>query len=152
MANIVYLEDVPHFLPIVAFFNFREWHVGEISLDEIIMRYQRRMQKDAIPTSLVAIEDTMPVGSVSIKENDLPERPDIGPWLASLYVIPDYRGRNIGRELLRAGEGAARDAGVKRLYLFTHTARGLYQKEGWAHLEDAEWKRGITISIYYKDL
>ena len=74
MAEIHYLVDYPHFLPIIAFWNYREWHLGKQPFDEIIDRYRQRLQKGKIPTTLIAIEDTMPVGSVSIKENDLIER------------------------------------------------------------------------------
>jgi GNAT superfamily N-acetyltransferase len=152
MAEILPLADCPQYLPIVAFFNFREWHSTENTLDEIIIRYQKRMQTGAVPLALVAVEDTMPVGTVSIKEDDLPQRPDLTPWLASLYVLPEYRGRGIGRELLRGAEDAARRAGVEKLYLFTHTAHALYEKEGWNFLEESDWKRGIRVSIYYKNL
>ena len=152
MAEIHYLMDYPHYVPIIAFWNYREWHIGKESFDEIIARYQRRLKRDAVPTTLIAIEDTMPVGSVSLKENDLPERPDLTPWLASLFVLADYRGRDIGRRLLRAGEASAAAAGVGRLYLFTHTAAGLYEKEGWIFMESITRPGGIVEAIYYKDM
>ena len=152
MAEIQYLKDYPQYLPIVAYWNYREWHVGKQSLDEIIVRYQGRMQADAVPTALIAIEDTMPVGSVSIKYDDLPQRPDLNPWLASLIVTADYRGRGIGSMLLKAAEATAAAAGVKRLYLFTHTANALYEGAGWSFLEDVKTEEDIEESIYYKDL
>ncbi|MBN2224673.1 MAG: GNAT family N-acetyltransferase [Deltaproteobacteria bacterium] len=152
MAEIHYLMDYPRYLPIVAFWNYREWHFGKGPFDEIITRYEQRLNKDKIPTTLIALEDTMPVGSVSIKNNDLIERPDLNPWLASLFVLSDYRGRDIGRRLLRAGEQSARAAGVGRLYLFTHTAAGLYEKEEWTFMESVVRTDGITEAIYYKDV
>ena len=152
MASIFYLMDYPEYLPIISFWNYREWHTGKQPFDEIMARYRQRLQKDRVPTTLIAIEDTMPVGSVSVKLDDLTERPDLNPWLASLYVLADYRGRDIGRQLLRAGEGAALSSGVGRLYLFTHTAAGLYEKEGWTFLEPITRADGITEAIYYKDL
>jgi GNAT superfamily N-acetyltransferase len=151
MAELHYLMEYPHYLPIIAFWNYREWHIGKQPFDEIIARYQERVGRDKVPTTIIAIEDTIPVGSVSIKMNDLPDRSDLNPWLASLYVLADYRGRDIGRRLLRAGEYSAYNAGVKRLYLFTHTAAGLYEKEGWIFMESLT-KDGISEAIYYKDL
>jgi GNAT superfamily N-acetyltransferase len=152
MAEIYYLMDYPLYMPIIAFWNYREWHFGKQPFDEIIARYRQRLQRDSVPTTLIAMEDTIPVGSVSIKLDDLPERPDLNPWLASLYILPDYRGRDIGRRLLRAGEASALAAGVGRLYLFTHTAAGLYEKEGWSFMESVEKPDGISEAIYYKDL
>jgi GNAT superfamily N-acetyltransferase len=152
MAEIHYLLEYPDFLPIVAFWNYREWHAGKRPFDAIIARYRQRTQKDRVPMTLIAVEDTMPVGSVSIKLDDLPERTDLNPWLASLFVLPDYRGRDIGRRLLRAGEAAAQAAGVGRLYLFTHTAAGLYEKEDWNFMESVTKADGVSEAIYYKDL
>jgi GNAT superfamily N-acetyltransferase len=152
MSEIHYLMEYPQYAPIVAFWNYREWHIGKETLDEIIARYRERLQKDRVPTTLIALEDTMPVGSVSIKYNDLPERTDLNPWLASLFVLADYRGRDIGRGLLAAGEAAALATGVGRLYLFTHTAAGLYEKEGWTFMESVAKADGIAEAIYYKDL
>ncbi len=152
MAEIHYLMDYPVYLPIIAFWNYREWHFGKEPFDEIIERYRQRLQRDKVPTTLIALEDTMPVGSVSIKNDDLIERPDLNPWLASLFILADYRGRDIGRRLLRAGEQSANAAGVGRLYLFTHTAAGLYEKEGWTFMESVTRTGGISEAIYYKDL
>ncbi len=152
MAEIHYLMDYPVYLPIIAFWNYREWHFGKQTFDEIIARYGQRLQKDRVPLTLIAVDDTMPVGSVSIKLDDLAERTDLNPWLASLYVLPDYRGRDIGRRLLRAGEAAALAAGVGRLYLFTHTAAGLYEKEGWTFMESIRKADGTSEAIYHKDL
>ena len=152
MAEIRYLMEHPHYAPIIAFWNYREWHFGKQPFDEIIERYRQRLQRDKVPTTLIALEDTMPVGSVSIKNNDLIERPDLNPWLASLFVLADYRGRDIGRGLLRAGEQSAKAAGVKRLFLFTHTAAGLYEKEGWTFMESVIRAGGVSEAVYYKDL
>ena len=152
MSHILHLADVPQYLPIVAYWNYREWHAGERPFDEIIRRYQERMNYTDIPITLVAVEDTMPVGSVSIKMDDLPDRSDLNPWLASLYVVADYRGRGIGNKLLQAAKHASQTAGVSRLYLFTHTANVLYERDGWSAMDTIEREDGIVETIYYTDL
>ena len=152
MSHIVYLADVPQYLPVVAYWNYREWHAGKRSFDEIIRRYQERLNYAEIPVTLVAVEDTMPVGSVSLKMGDLQERDDLDPWLASLYVVADYRGRGIGSALLQAAQGTARAAGVARLYLYTHTANALYERDGWSKTGTFEREGGVTETIYHKDL
>jgi len=152
MSHIIHLADVPQYLPVVAYWNYREWHTGKRPFDEIIRRYQERMNYTDVPLTLVAVEDTMPVGSVSLKMDDLPPRPDLNPWLASLYVIADYRGRGIGNELLQAAQDAARSAGISRLYLYTHTANALYERDGWSKTGTFEQEDGIVETIYHKDM
>ncbi|MBN1883299.1 MAG: GNAT family N-acetyltransferase [Deltaproteobacteria bacterium] len=152
MSHIVYLADVPQYLPIVAYWNYREWHIGKRSFDEIIRRYQARMNYTDIPITLVAVEDTMPVGSVSIKMDDLMDRTDLNPWLASLYVVADYRGRGIGNKLLQAVQDTAGAVGIARLYLYTHTANALYERDGWSNVDTFERESGIIETVYCKDM
>ena len=152
MAQIVHLADVPQYLPIVAYWNYREWHAGKRPFDEIIHRYQQRLNYTEVPVTLVAVEDTMPVGSVSIKMDDLMERTDLNPWLASLYVVADYRGKGIGYKLLQAVQDTARVVGITRLYLYTHTANALYERDGWSAMDTFEMEKGIVETIYYKDM
>ena len=54
-------------------------------------------KSESLPTTLVAVENATVLGSVNILENDLPLRPDIAPWLAQLFVFPDFRRRGCRR-------------------------------------------------------
>ena len=58
---------------------------------------------DHIPTTLVAVKGGEPVGSVSLLEQDLAGWEHLTPWLASLYVRSDHRGRGIGKQLVAQG-------------------------------------------------
>src|SRR4051812_20450451 len=57
-------------------------------------------EPDSIPLTLVAAEGNEPVGSVSLVESDLTGWDHLTPWLASLYVRPDWRGQGIGKLLV----------------------------------------------------
>jgi GNAT superfamily N-acetyltransferase len=60
-------------------------------------------------------------------------------YLEELYVVPERRGEGIGRALLEAAIGAARDAGADHLELTTGEtdveARGLYESRGFSNRE-----------------
>jgi GNAT superfamily N-acetyltransferase len=60
---------------------------------------------------------------------------DLSPWLASLYVTPEFRQRGVARRLVKAIEDHARDNGVARLHLYTVDAVDFYLKCGWAVAE-----------------
>src|SRR5262245_42976906 len=64
-----------------------------------------------------------------------PAHDDLSPWLASLYVDPEFRGQGVARRLVSAIEDHARRQGVARLYLYTGDAEDFYRKCGWAVVE-----------------
>jgi N-acetylglutamate synthase-like GNAT family acetyltransferase len=51
--------------------------------------------------------------------------------LRSLAVLPDYRRRGIGAELMNAAHDAARSAGASVIYLFSTGAGAYYQQIGY---------------------
>ena len=60
-------------------------------------------------------------------------------YLAELYVVPDKRGRGLGRALMLAAIKTARDRGADRIDLGTseddHAARALYESLGFINRE-----------------
>lgn len=79
------------------------------------------------------------VGTACLVDEDLAPRPWLSPWLASVYVLPEWRGRGIASTLVRRVEQEARRAGIKRLYLFTPDQQALYRRLGWGELETLEF-------------
>jgi len=66
---------------------------------------------------------------------DFPARPDLVPWLASLYVVPQRRGQGHGLEGVRAAIEFAAAAKAKRLHVCTESAEKLFQRCGFEILE-----------------
>jgi ribosomal protein S18 acetylase RimI-like enzyme len=74
-------------------------------------------------------------------------------YLQELYVVPERRGRGIGRALLEATMAAAREAGATGIDLNTGetdtAARGLYESAGFTNLEGAG---GPRMLFYEREL
>ncbi len=87
-----------------------------------------------LPSTLLALaDDGALLGSVSLVAEDSPELVAFpGPWLASLFVMPEARGRGLGEVLVRALVARAAAAGIPRLRLFTPQHRAFYERLGWA--------------------
>ncbi|HYP52699.1 MAG TPA: GNAT family N-acetyltransferase [Pyrinomonadaceae bacterium] len=87
----------------------------------------------------VAEEDGRAVGFVSVrakvKSRGIEEREHEYAYVSDLVVLHAYRGRGLGRELLRRAEEHARAAGAKILRLgvlaANEQARGLYRASGF---------------------
>lgn len=90
---------------------------------------------DKLPVTLIALENDQCIGTVSVFENDLNLRPELKPWLASLYIEPVHRGSGAGRKMVRGALETTALMGYKELYLRTEDASDYYKKLGWEHIE-----------------
>ena len=96
-----------------------------------------KANRDYLPATWIAIAEGQPVGSVSLVEHDMPDRPglaELAPWLAGPYVVPSHRHMGIARQLVRKCESQAGYMGTVELFLYTATADPLYAGLGWQHL------------------
>jgi GNAT superfamily N-acetyltransferase len=107
LITISYLLDYPQYLPKVANWIFDEWGylIPDLTLQEVVSRLQTQLNRDSIPLTLVAVYNDLPVGTASIILQDMSSRPDLFPWLASVYVVPEFRNQGIGSQLVKAVGG-----------------------------------------------
>lgn len=87
-------------------------------------------------------------GIASVVAHDLPMCPTLGPWLANVLVLPQWRQRGIGSALVRHVMDYT-CARVPALYLYTFDQVDLYQHLGWDIVQQAQYVgRPITIMRY----
>ena len=109
---------------------FDDWGI-EVVRAELEGHATRR----TLPTTLVVVEGGQALGSVSLVLEDAPEFCDQGsPWLASLFVAPEYRGRGLGAMLVHAAVDAAAGQGIDELFLFTPEHADFYARLGWSRM------------------
>lgn len=135
--SIVSTHDHPELVPVTGRWRwlgfFKERGIG---LPEVLQyEHQRASSRERFPRTFVLLEDSEPVGMVTLAENDLESRPDLNPWLADLYVAEPFRGRGHGLRLVQGLEAKATDMQIERLWLFTSGAAGLYAKADWTAVE-----------------
>jgi len=146
--RILDLKQVPHFLPTLAEWHQAQWsylNPGE-NLHHRITRMQDYLNEDFIPSTFVAIEDTL-VGSAAIVAHDMETRPELGPWLASVYIAPAYRHRGVASALIEHVKQQALQHDIRELFLFTPDALvAFYLQRGW-QLVEATTYRGSRVTI-----
>ena len=130
--RIEYLADHEIHLPQVA-----QWQHAQFgylnpagTLEQRAGKLRDALHRDRVPMALIATSEDRLVGSASILAATL-THPHLTPWLSSVFVPPEMRGRSIASALsLRAADEAAR-LGFKTLYLFTPHSESLYARLGW---------------------
>ena len=109
--------------------------------------YQRRIEswctRGTIPTALVAVSDGRVIGTVALKERELRQY-TFTPWLAGLFVVPEFRRQGVGEQLVRAAECEAIALGVEALYLYTPQGQGFYERLGWGVIEHGQSSAGLV--------
>ena len=151
--QIVPLVERPELVDQVAAWGFAEWghlNPGQ-TLQSRTARIRERMNIDRVPIVLVALDDAgSMVGTASLLFDDLEGDPR-NPWLASVFVPAEQRGKGIASALVVAIEDAARRLGYPTLFLFTTSAARLYAGLGWRALEQRDY-RGEHIQVMDKAL
>ncbi|WP_240613950.1 GNAT family N-acetyltransferase [Salinicola acroporae] len=104
-----------------------------------------------VPSVFVAMNDGEPIATASLTLSDMSTRAAMGPWLASVFVLPAWRGRGIASALAAAVETEAREAGCRRLYLYTPDQVALYARLGWVPFESVIY-RGERVTLMHRDL
>jgi len=76
---------------------------------------------DQIYESFVALLDSVPVGTATVLDYDIEteRRPDLTPWVAAVYVIPEAQRQGIGERLVLQATDVAQSRGFKTVYLWT---------------------------------
>ncbi len=132
--RIEFLDQHAHHVATLAAWHHGQWgHLyddwtREVAQAELAMQARQR----ELPTALVALDGAQVIGSVSLVLEDAAEFSGHGsPWLASLFVLQQARGRGVGAHLVRAAVNHAAHLGVEQLFLFTPLHAAFYQRLGW---------------------
>lgn len=108
------------------------------------------MESD-IPLVYVAFLDGTPAGAVALLHADLFSRQDLFPWMADLYVCPEFRSMGIGSALQDFIIEKAKALGYREIYLYT-PLKGYYEKKGWTYAGDEMDRDGEIVRIYRRDI
>ena len=137
--QIDYLINHEEFLPSLARLHYEQWtHLrpGE-SLEARTSRLRSYMGRQGIPTVVVALDQSALLGSAMLVAKDLDTHPHLSPWLAGVYVLPNFRRQGVATALVSRIIAGARSLGTPTLYLYTVSAERFFSRLGWSVMEHA---------------
>ena len=152
-ANIIDLSDEPEHITTLAEWHHAEWahlNPGD-SLEQRIERMKGYLANDLVPSTFVCKHQGQLAGSAAIIVSDMDTRPELTPWLASVFVAPPFRRLGIGSKLVRHVMSQAKQAGIANLYLFTPDQAAFYQRLGWTTMALDDY-RGCRVTVMQASL
>jgi GNAT superfamily N-acetyltransferase len=147
-VKIEYLADHAGAIPTLAQWHHDQWQTitPHLTVADRIAGFRSRMRRLDVPTGFVAVLDDVVAGMACLVAHDMEERPELTPWLATVLVGPDYRGRGIGSALSERVVAEGRALAFPKLYLVTFDKARFYARLGWNNLEQTEFL-GLPATI-----
>jgi GNAT superfamily N-acetyltransferase len=127
------------------------WDDDGYSFDETLRAVHQSITAHFLPRTFILLLNGVPVGTASLAEHDLDERPDLGPWLAGVFIVPEARGQGLAAHLIATVEAACRIAGIRTLWLYTLSADRIYTRAGWCAVE-RPLHNGKQVTLMRRDL
>jgi predicted N-acetyltransferase YhbS len=147
------LADRPDDLETLAVPMFEYWR--RVPTDDTLAarreRLREHLNRSELPIAWVAHDNGTVLGTAALRANDLPEYPQLTPWLSGVFVLPEHSGRGVGSALCRHVEVQAAQLGYSRLYLFTLDHQSLYNRLGWSFLYKGTWQ-GLYVDVMCKSI
>jgi len=139
VVTIDCLAETPH-VATVAGWLYAEWWEAEGWSLAATQAFLGAAIGPAAPIAFVAVRDGTPVGTATLDTDDLASRPDLTPWLASVWVAPAWRGQGVATALVRHIEATAAALDHPELWLHTADAAALYERLGWKRAGLEKWR------------
>ena len=150
--QILNLNNAPQYIPQLAAWHHQEWaslNPGR-TLEQRIEYMQSYLGDDLVPSTFIALGPAL-LGSAAITLNDMDTRPELTPWLASVFVAPPCRNQGVGSLLVQHAMLQAKAARISTLFLFTPDRVSFYQRLGWQTLMPEHY-RNHPVTIMYVEL
>jgi GNAT superfamily N-acetyltransferase len=151
--QIANVADHPDLIDTIARWHWDQWGHADPggSAQSWAESLRRRANRDRIPATYVALDEGELCGTVLLVRHDMSTHRELTPWVAGVYVAPPHRHKGIASALVRHAVRQAAAMGVTRLYLYTGSARGLYEKLGW-HAIAQDHYEGHPVTIMALDI
>ncbi len=126
-------------------------HFSWLEVKDHTVKVIRNWEFEEWETVFAALDDDKIVGMAAMMKTDYYPLPDIFPWISTIFVSEEYRGRRISGKLIDAANEYAKELGFDKTYIPTDHV-GLYEKYGYRYLKDiVNYGKGVD-RLYVKDI
>ncbi len=154
--KVVSLAEHPHHWQTAAEWSFAAWQ-HEFPTDTVQTYLDQYSLAASKPEKLIEIfaaidsDDNLLGVATLVDDDELPDAPEPGPWLAAVFVAPDARKFGVGSALVERVVSRTRELNYSTLYLYTEHAQIWYRDKGWTKIRDTVFL-GLHHTVMQLDL
>ena len=149
--SVVNIADAKQHWQRAAELSVNEWK--EIFTEDSVQTYLDLYGKAGtyagrlVETYVALSADDELVGMATLVDDDeLPNAPEPGPWLAAVLTLPAHRGSGVASAVVQRIVRQAHELGIPALYLYTSDQQQWYANKGWIPLRETELN-GIAHTV-----
>ncbi len=139
--KVASLAEHPHHWQTAAEWSFEAWKhdfpsdTAQTYLDQYALAAS---ESEELLEVFMAIDSQVNLLGVAtlVDDDELPDAPEPGPWLAAVFVTPDARKFGVGSALVEHVVNRARELGYPKIYLYTEHQENWYASKGWSKIRD----------------
>jgi N-acetylglutamate synthase-like GNAT family acetyltransferase len=154
--KVVALAEHPHHWQTAAEWSYEAWH-HEFPSDTVQTYLDQYALAQSKPEQLLEVfaavtdKDQLLGVSTLVHDDELPDAPEPGPWLAAVFVTPDARKLGVGSALVQQVVNRARELDYPKIYLYTEHQENWYASTGWVKIRDIIFL-GLHHTVMHLDL
>lgn len=154
--KVVALAEHPHHWQTAAEWSFAAWQhefptdTVQTYLDQYSLAARKPEKLIEIYAAIDSHDNLLGVATL-VDDDELPDAPEPGPWLAAVFVAPDARKFGAGSALVERVVSRTRELDYSKLYLYTEHAQAWYLNKGWTKIRDTVFL-GLHHTVMQLDL
>ena len=149
--SIVNIADAPQHWQRAAELSVIEWKA--IFTDDSVQTYidlyghAGKYAGRFVETYVAVSADDELIGMATLVDDDeLPNAPEPGPWLAAVLTLPTHRGHGVASAVIQRIVHRAHELKLPAIYLYTSDQQQWYSNKGWKPLRETELN-GIAHTV-----
>ena len=139
--KVASLAEYPHHWQLAAQWSFDAWRhefpsdTVQTYLDQYALAASESEKLIEVFTAIDSQDNLLGVATL-VDDDELPDAPEPGPWLAAVFVTPDARKFGVGSALVEHVVNRARELGYPKIYLYTEHQENWYASKSWTKIRD----------------
>lgn len=149
--KLCFLKDHQGLIPEIAKWSIKEFgylNPGK-TVDDAINKLNMHLNTDTVPICFVLLNDNKLIATAALRKIDIDTYQSVSPWLGSVMVDEQCRGKGIGSLLVKLVMTEAEKIYKGSWYLYTPDRENFYTNLGWEKIDKTNYNNvpGVVMQL-----